>query len=372
MEYKNEKSRSADFICQTLTFDGEALMVKVLAGDTILKFTKLKIGNGEQQADMSLKNLTDLINPLTEVSIKDIERNQNNVIIKSNNYFNSDIVEDVYWNELGIYAEDPDDGEILFAVLNSPDIIEYIPAATSGISIENDFAVMLLISSDVEVSAVIKSIQYATKDELEEHIKAKNPHKVSADDVGLGNVKNVLFSENEVEFTTGQTLVNFKQKDTLKKIISTCWSAIDKLIKHIDPAKTNPHKTTFEDIKSDTGWKKITIASESKNYFTNNPDYSFPMQYRKLNGVVYLQGAISVSSKYDDTSRIICRLPDGYKPLFTQGSLPISAANGLQSISYLYLTPNGELYLQFNRDSNFKRIKGSVGWVGFSISFPAK
>lgn len=373
MQKLKEKTTEADFVCHTLTYDGEALMVKVLAGDTILKFTKLKIGNGEQQADMSLKNLTDLINPLMEISIKSIERNQNNVVLNSNNYFNSDITEDIYWNELGVYAEEPDGGEVLFAVLNYPDLIEYIPAATNGISIENDFAVMLLISSDVEVSAVIKSIQYATKDELEEHINdTKNPHKLSAEDVGLGNVKNVLFNENEVEFTTGQTLVNFKPKDTLKKIISICWSAVDKLIKHIDPAKTNPHKTSYEDIKSDTGWKKITIASESKNYFTNNPNYSFPMQYRKLNGVVYLQGAICVSSKYDDTARIVCKLPNGYQPSFEQGSLPISAPNSLQSISYLYLTPSGDLYLQFNRDSTYKRVKGAVGWVGFSISFPAK
>lgn len=373
MEFHNEKSKSTDFICQTLTYNGDALMVKVLASDATLKFTKFKIGNGKQQAEASLKDLTDLINPLMEVSIKSIERNQNNVVLNSNNYFNSDITEDIYWNELGVYAEDTDGGELLFAVLNYPDLIEYIPAVTNGISIENDFAVMLLISSDVEVSAVIKSIQYATKDELEEHMSdTNNPHKVTAEDVGLGNVKNVLFSENEVDFETDEKLVNFSQKQTLKRIISVCWSAIDKLIKHIDPAKTNPHKTSYEDIKSDSGWKEITIANESKKYFTNNPDNAYPMKYKKLNGVVYLMGAIRVLSPYDNTTHTVCIIPDEYRPDIAGGSMPIPATNVFNGVSYFYLTPSGKLNLQFNRDTNYKTISGAVSWVGFNISYPAK
>lgn len=373
MQYQNEKSKNTDFICQTLTYSGDALMVKVFAGDATLKFTKLKIGNGKQQAGTSLKDLTDLINPLMEVSIKSIERNQNNVVLNSNNYFNSDITEDIYWNELGVYAEDTDGGEVLFAVLNYPDLIEYIPAATNGISIENDFAVMLLISSDVEVSAVIKSIQYATKDELEEHMNdTNNPHKVSAEDVGLGNVENVLFSENVVDFETGQKLVNFSPKQTLKNIISVCWSAVDKLISHIDPVKTNPHKTTYEDVKSDSGWKEITIVSESKKYFTNKPEYSYPMKYKKLNGVVYLSGAIRVLSPYDNTTHTVCIIPNGYRPDITGGSMPIPATNVFCGVSYFHLTPEGKLNLQFNRDTNYKRVSGAVSWVGFNISYPAK
>lgn len=368
MQYQNKKSRSTDFICQTLTYSGDALMVKALAGDATLKFTKFKIGNGKQQAEATLKDLTDLINPLMEVSIKSIERNQNNVVLNSNNYFNSDITEDIHWNELGVYAEDPDDGEVLFAVLNYPDLIEYIPAVTNGISIENEFAVMLLISSDVEVSAVIKSIQYVTKDELEEHMyNTDNPHNVTATDVGLENVKNVLFSENEVDFETGQKLVNFNVKDTLKSIISVCWSAVDRLIKHIDPKQTNPHKTTYEDIKSDSGWQEIVIDISSKKYFTNKPVVYAPMQYRKLNGVVYLTGGIFVGSSYDHTSRRVTTLPNGFKPDKGSGTMIIRAYTTLGDTAQFRLYENGELYL-YKLDTGIN----GAGGVGFNISFLAK
>lgn len=231
----------------TLTNNGIALMVKAFCGEEI-QFSKLKIGSGRAEG-IDIKTLNDLINPIKNINISRIDRNDNNVILVGTGYNNSEVETDITWNEVGVYANDPDDGEILFAYINTEDALEIIKSNQSGVSIENNLSVMLLISSDVNVSAVITSIQYASKQELLDHIKERNPHKTTKEDIGLGKVENLAISDQKPEFETGLSLTNIVAGDTIKKIVSKVWAAIKSLTDHIGN-KNNPHGVNANHINN--------------------------------------------------------------------------------------------------------------------------
>lgn len=241
----------------TLTQNGIALMVKAFSGAEI-QFTKLKIGSGSAR-DIDIKTLTDLINPIKNINISRMDRNDNNIILVGTGYDNSEVENDITWNEVGVYAIDPDEGEILFAYINTEDALEIIKSNQSGVSIENNLSVMLLISSDINISAVITSIQYASKQDLLEHIQLRNPHRLTKEDIDLGNVENKAISEQSPEFETGLPLTNLVAGDTIKTITSKIWSAIKSLSKHIAD-KSNPHCVNATHINN----SGIGIISEER------------------------------------------------------------------------------------------------------------
>lgn len=221
----------------TLTNSGIALMVKAFCGEEI-QFTKLKIGNGNAEG-IDIKTLTDLINPIKTININRMDRNENNVVLVGTGYDNSDIETDITWNEVGVYANDTDEGEILFAYINTEEALEILKSNASGVNIENNLSVMLLISSDISVSAVITSIVYASKQEFTAHVEEKNPHGTRKEDIGLSNVENLAISDQVPNFEKGKPLTNINKGDKVSDIVAKVWAAIDKLTKHI--TDSNPH-----------------------------------------------------------------------------------------------------------------------------------
>lgn len=299
----------------TLTKSGIALLVKGLSGSEI-QFTKLQIGNG-QKLNTDLTTLTTLINPLLDIDISSITRSENNVVLNGNDYTNSDITKDTTWNELGVYATDPDNGsEILFAVFNSSDDIELIPSSSSGISVENKISAMLLISSDVSVSAVIKSIQYVTKEEFEAHTSETNPHGTTKSDVGLENVENLAISEQVPEFATGQTLTNISVGDTIENIVSKLWSTINAL-KTLQKSVT----TLVTSAKTTEYKSKVTFSSNVFNIY----DYEFYVK----NGIACVMMTFQINIAItQDQSVYIMTLPSGIRPLTVIGVPCQTSAQG--------------------------------------------
>ncbi len=254
----------------TLTFSGIALEVKAHCGAEI-RFTKLKIGNGSAEG-VNIKALTDLVNPIKTIGIDHMDRDENNVTLVGSGYDNSEIQSDIAWNEVGVYANDPDNGEILYAYINSEDAIEILKSNESGVNIENNLSVMLLISSDISVSAVITSIVYATKQELIEHTTERNPHGVDKEDIGLENIENLVFSDQIPEFETGLNIRNIEEGDTMKNIVSKVWSVINLLTTGtIEVARGGTGVTSISGLKSALGisnipnYIKTAIAAETLN-----------------------------------------------------------------------------------------------------------
>lgn len=207
------------FTAPRFTDEGKALQAKAQAG-TALKFTKMQLGDGEL-GSQAIAAMTGLINPLITVGISGVKAGNNYATVKSN-FSNSKLTTGFYWREIGVFAENPEkpndrNSDILYCYANAGSLAEYIPAAGSEI-IEKIISIPCIIGDAENVSAEIESGIYATKYELKEHIdNKKNPHKVTAEQVGaLTNEsltkETILNKINVLDIEHGGTSANTKKE----------------------------------------------------------------------------------------------------------------------------------------------------------------
>ena len=115
----------AAFPKMTLTNAGQALQTKVLAGET-LTFTRIALGDGQLNGQ-PISPLTALISQKATVEVDSV-RVVNTTTAQAAGFFsNKDISTGFWWRETGLFAQDPDVGEILYGYTNAGDAGDYIP-----------------------------------------------------------------------------------------------------------------------------------------------------------------------------------------------------------------------------------------------------
>lgn len=115
----------AAFPKMTLTNAGQALQTKVLAG-TQLTFTRIALGDG-QLNDQPIVLLTALIHQTASVNVQSVRVIGTSTCQASGFFSNATISSGFQWRETGIFAQDPDVGEILYGYTNAGDAGDYIP-----------------------------------------------------------------------------------------------------------------------------------------------------------------------------------------------------------------------------------------------------
>lgn len=175
---------------EILTSNGMNLILRGLAGSTI-EFTKIKFGNGEEQGVTAV----DLNNPIMEVPISSITRDSNFITLIAD-YKNADVPTDFSALEIGVFAKDPDDAtkDILYCLWYEEDPVkaDYISTVEDRM-LGTKMEILVFVDTVENITAdMSKSTEAATKAELTQHTdNTKNPHKVTKDQLDLGNVPNV-------------------------------------------------------------------------------------------------------------------------------------------------------------------------------------
>lgn len=118
----------AEFNKLTITNKGQALMAKLIAGKTKIEFTKVA-SSTNVYTEAQILALTSLANVKQTVSISKITRTNNVAVQIEAAMENSKLTAGYNMNTIGLYAKDPDDGEILYAVasVSSSDKGAYMP-----------------------------------------------------------------------------------------------------------------------------------------------------------------------------------------------------------------------------------------------------
>lgn len=148
----------------TLTKAGAAMLAKTPIGSEI-PVTKWRIGTGKLPDGEDPRDRTQLVNPVRELPIASVKNDGNQCLIKGQ-LVNSEM-EAFTWRETGLYATDPDDGEILYAYGYEADGAE-IPAGATQLR-EVEFGVELVFDNAANVTAVIhKTLVFATLSDLEQ------------------------------------------------------------------------------------------------------------------------------------------------------------------------------------------------------------
>ena len=115
----------AAFPTMTLTNAGQALQTKVQAG-AMLTFTRIALGDGQLNGQ-PISPLTALISQKASVEVDSVRVVDNSTAQASGFFSNADITTGFWWRETGLFAQDPDNGEILYGYTNAGDAGDYIP-----------------------------------------------------------------------------------------------------------------------------------------------------------------------------------------------------------------------------------------------------
>ena len=229
-----------------LTASGKNLLLRALTGENI-NFTKIQLGNGAAQDPVEA---TGLANPIITVEFSKIMLGTEYVTLTAQ-FSNSSITSGFHITEAGFFATDPDDTskEILYAIGNEDESsADYVPDKNNRI-LEMQFDALIFIGDAENVSAAISSsLVYASKEDFDKHVADKtNPHSVTKQQVGLGNVPNLAPSDQIPTFTEATTFANIVSGEKSSTLFGKIKLSISKLIEHLNN-RSNPHNTTAAQI----------------------------------------------------------------------------------------------------------------------------
>lgn len=161
-----------------LTDKGRILDAKVTAGTASLTFTKMKLGSGTETA-ADIPSMTDLTAPQLVLGISSCAVSQSDdticeliAIASSDNVQTSFVI-----RELGVFATDPDDGEILYAVMldSVPDVM---PNENVASPVTVTYQVNIVSANASSISAIIDPAGLVSVSTL---TAAINTHDTAAD-----------------------------------------------------------------------------------------------------------------------------------------------------------------------------------------------
>lgn len=182
-----------DFNGTILTNRGRNLLAKAQTGVT-LNFTRIGLGDGVWPQGIDPATLIALVNEKKSLPIQSLQITGDGTSRLRFVLTNTGLNEGFFIREIGIFANDPDLGEILYAVTYASDRADYIPAA--GVTlIENVTDIFTVVSNAQNVTATISdTVVLATKKDIQQHISsAINEHKsdVNAHDVFSRRIEHV-------------------------------------------------------------------------------------------------------------------------------------------------------------------------------------
>lgn len=228
-----------------LTDVGKQVLTKVLAGASV-KFTHFVLGNAACPNPDDWVGLTAPISPVMTCDITGTDIVSDCVVLRGE-FSNANAPESFLWYEQCVYGSVIDDEEysnVMIYYGNAIDHPEYVPGPDSPTAFTYRWSTPIKVSSSASVSATVQSITYATLAQLSEHSNnQQNPHNVTKDQIGLGNVVNAAPNDMVVNFDCNGILKELAQGENLFAVISKLASAIVVLQTHL-MNQQNPHKVT--------------------------------------------------------------------------------------------------------------------------------
>lgn len=150
----------AEFSRLVITNKGQALIAKIMMGKGNIVFTKVSASNAEYVLE-ELEALTELSDIRQTVPISKISRTNDVAITIESVFHNLELTEGYHMRALGLYATDPDEGEILYAVTMEISGNCYMPAY-NGIAVSEAYIKLVTtvgnsesVSLEVDLAAVV-------------------------------------------------------------------------------------------------------------------------------------------------------------------------------------------------------------------------
>lgn len=143
-----------------ITNKGQALMAKLIAGTANVTFTKVT-ASSTTYSDAQIPALTGMSNIKQQVAVSKVTRINSVAVQVDAAMENSALTTGYYMNSLGLYAKDPDEGEILYAVAGA-NVGAYMPPY-NGITVSGAYLKLVTtVSNASNVSMNVDPAAVAT------------------------------------------------------------------------------------------------------------------------------------------------------------------------------------------------------------------
>ena len=123
------------------------------------------------------------------------------------------------------------------------------------------------IESGEKLNIVFGKIKHIITNVINHLSNKSNPHGVTAAQVGLGSVSNVATNDQTPTYTEATTLATLTSGERLSVAFGKIKLAITNLINHLNN-KSNPHEVTIEQLKSGTFSTTLIYAKTGTDYTT--------------------------------------------------------------------------------------------------------
>lgn len=190
----------AEWSNATMTDIGADLQAKVNAGKTKLTFTKIKVGSGVNATNPLA--LTDVISSKWETT-NFVVKQEGKIVSVGTFITNNGIKEAFRMSEIGLFANDPDKGEILYAYLTDPEP-DRMPAEGGAVVVSQELTIGMMFSNTGNVSLTVNMGALVNQEQLKEHNSSTSSHSPITD-----QIKAILGSANWKD-TPASTLVTIK------------------------------------------------------------------------------------------------------------------------------------------------------------------
>ena len=194
----------AEWSNATMTDVGAALQAKVNAGKTKLTFTKIKVGSGVNATNPLA--LTDVISSKWETT-NFVVKLEGKIVSVDTVITNTGIHEAFRMSEIGLFAQDPDKGEILYAYLTDPEP-DRMPAESGSVVVSQELTIGMVFSNTGNVSLTVNIGALITREQLTEAVKQHNTD-ISSHPPITDQIKAILGSANWKD-SPASTLVAIK------------------------------------------------------------------------------------------------------------------------------------------------------------------
>ncbi len=255
------------YACKTI--QGMNLDLKLVGRENLpLKLTRAVSGSG-YGSPTQLMGLTDISSPVQELQLMDaVEHIDQNTVMIPIVLRNSNVKEKYDMHQMGIYAEDPDLGEILYIVLQSEGA-EEIPSGSEMKDFKLEWYINMSVSNADNIEIVIDETGILTVEQGDARYVTINHYEDTTDKLAQkiteeserasgaegdlqrrkldvdGNASDVT-----VEFSEAEDLVLLNGLQKLSELFGASAKAVSSLIAHLED-KNNPHEVSREQMQVD-------------------------------------------------------------------------------------------------------------------------
>ena len=169
-----------------LTQKGNDLIAKLMASGEGLQFTRVSVGDGSIPSGSSPDSMTDLGHEVMDGMIASIANSNNGEVSIVAQVSSVGVETGFNATELGLWATDPDEGEILYTYLSLQEHPEWIRPDGDAVNKLATFTLVTIVSSVSIVTAIINPDALARVVDLEKYALLGHSHEIS-DVSGLAN-----------------------------------------------------------------------------------------------------------------------------------------------------------------------------------------